>query len=487
MIKAKESAYLTIYLSLVFGIVLSLLLVCIEGATIGAVRAQAEIVADLGLDSVFAEFNREILNQYELFFIDSSYGGKNGGVGMVEAHLSDYMGHNMNPGADLPFIGAETLLNLKNPYLEITDASYASDNNCMVWKAQAINYMKAVYGGDLVSAVKDHMDTVSSNRLMTRDVAGEIAQQKEAFEEALAEADIVEFDEESEEGYSYQKVSDLFDSFIGGGLLSLVMPKDKAISKSVMDNGHYFSSRMKNKKINKGTGLHDGVDKPDSMIDELIYNEYLMKMCGSYSAPKNEGMLQYQIEYILYGKNSDAANLRACAERLYAVRAAANLAAINNDSVRQTEAELVAAVICSVLLVPELADVLSTILLGIWALAEAAVDVYHLLEGGKVPLIKSSNEWQTSISGLFSGSLFGSGKSTKGLSYQDYLRVFLGMMNRNNKAARSLDIVEMDIRQTAGNSGFRIDRCIDYIKVNFGFEDANGHDFVFSRKMCYCS
>ena len=65
--QTRYNAYLTVYLSLVFGIILSLLFVFIEGAAIGAVRAQAELVADLGLDSVFAEYNREILNQYDLF------------------------------------------------------------------------------------------------------------------------------------------------------------------------------------------------------------------------------------------------------------------------------------------------------------------------------------------------------------------------------------------------------------------------------------
>ena len=154
IMRKNEDAYLTVYLSLVFGIVLSLLFALIEGAAIGAVRAQAELVADLGLDSVFAEYNREILDQYELFFIDSSYGGVNGGVGMVERHLSDYMSYNMNPDQDKPAFGGKTLLKLKNPYLEILEASYASDDNCMVWKAQAVNYMKAVYGGDLVSTVK---------------------------------------------------------------------------------------------------------------------------------------------------------------------------------------------------------------------------------------------------------------------------------------------------------------------------------------------
>ncbi len=189
--QTRYNAYLTVYLSLIFGIVLSLLFVLIEGAAVGATRAQAELVADLGLDSVFAEYNRELLEQYEVFFVDSSYGGKTGGTGMVEKHLSQYMSYNMDPEQDLFLAGGTTLLKLRNPYLEIAEVSCASDENCMVWKAQAVNYMKAVYGGDLVARVQEQLDTVKSNGLDSKDALGEIETQKQAFEEALHEKEIV--------------------------------------------------------------------------------------------------------------------------------------------------------------------------------------------------------------------------------------------------------------------------------------------------------
>lgn len=484
--QTRYDAYLTVYLSLIFGIVLSLLFVFVEGAAIGAVRAQAELVADLGLDSVFAEYNREILNQYELFFVDSSYGSTNGGTGMVEKHLSDYMSYNMIPdkGIMMPF--GHNLLKLQNPYLEISEVSCASDNECIVWKAQAVNYMKAVYGGDLIANVQEHIDTVRSNGLTGRDVAGEIAEQKQAFEEALKDKGIVEFGAESGEGYSYQKVSGAFDKVVGGGILALALPGGTSVSGAVMDAGPYFSARKKGGAINKGTGLHDGIDRPDGIVDELIYGEYLMKKCGNYRKPKDTGLLKYQIEYILYGFNSDAGNLRRNVELLSALRSAANLTSICADSAKQSQAEMVATIVCALLLSPELTDLMKAIILGVWALAETVSDMRQLLEGGRVPLIKGSSEWNTSIVDLFTGNISGrSGKETGGLSYQDYLRVFLGLMDKDTKAARSLDIVEMDLRQTAGNEHFRIDRCMDYMKVNLGFADANGHDFVFYRKMCY--
>lgn len=483
--QTRYNAYLTVYLSLIFGIVLSLLFVLIEGAATGAVRMQAELVADLGIDSVFAEYNRELLNQYKLFFIDSSYGGKNGGTGMVEAHLSDYMSRNMNPEKDLFLPGEHTLLKLRNPYLEIDEVSYASDEHCMVWKAQVVHYMKAIYGGDLLSKVQEHIDIAKNNNLTQKDVYSETAAKIQEFEEALEQKEIQEFDAESEEGYSYQKVSGLFDTFVGEGLLKLVLPKGHTVSGAVMDAGLYFSARKKNGKINQGTGLQKSADKPDKLTDELIFGEYLIKLYGCYTQPKEEGLLQYQNEYILYGFNSDAANLRRSVEVLFALRAAANLSSLYADSARKSEVDLVALILCSLLLSPEFSDVLSAIILGIWALAEAVADMRQLLNGGRVSLIKEHKEWSTSLTGILTGNLHGNSTYNQGLSYQDYLRVFLGLMDKEKKVTRSLDIVEMDLRQTDGNQHFRIDRCIDYIKVHFGFQDANGHDFVFYRRMCY--
>lgn len=481
--RTRYNAYLTVYLSLIFGIVLSLLFVLIEGAAIGAVRAQAELVADLGLDSVFAEYNREILNQYELFFVDSSYGSTNGGTGMVEKHLSDYMSYNMNPEKDLMMPFEHNLLKLQNPYLEIAEVSCASDDACMVWKAQAVNYMKSVYGGDLIASVQEHMDTVKSNGLTEKDVTGDIAAQKQEFEEALKDKGIVEYGAESEEGYSYPKVSGVFDKVVGGGILTL--SGVDSVSGAVTGAGPYFSARKKGGAINKGIGLHEGIDRPDGIVDELIYGEYLMKMCGNYVEPKDTGYLKYQIEYILYGFNSDAGNLRRSVELLFALRSAANLTSICADSSKQSQAEMVATIICALLLSPELTDLMKAILLGVWALVETVSDMQQLLEGERVPLIKGSSDWNTSIIDLFTGNIPCGSKKTTGLSYQDYLRVFLGLMDRDTKAERSLDIVEMDIRQTAGNEHFRIDRCMDYMKVHFGFADADGHDFVFYKKMFY--
>ena len=455
-----------IYLSLVFGIILSLLLALIEGAAAGAAKAQAELVADLGMDSVFAEYHRELLEQYGLFFIDSSYGAKSGGVGRIEQRLAYYMDKNLNPDRELNLINAATLLRLDNPYLETEELSYASDENGDVWKAQAVNYMKAVYGGDIISA--------------------ELEEQKQKFDKLLSDEEITEYSgEESEEGYSYDKISDIADRIVGKGMLFLALPQGSELSAVSVDKGQYLSARMKSGHVNKGTGLRADAEKPDSIVDELIYNEYLTRACGNYRNVKDGSLLNYELEYILCGNDSDISNLRDCAERLFALRSVSNMIYLLQDDVKKTEVEVIATVICTLLTVPEAAKVLSYIILAVGAMVEALDDVQTLLDGGKVPLLKNSKSWGVGLADAFDIKLSGGSRESEGLSYEDYLKIFLALMNKKDKTLRSLDIVEMDIRQTEGNESFRIDNCADYMRTSFGFINSYGHEVVFDKEMCY--
>ena len=436
------------------------------------------------MDSAFAEYNREILNQYELFFVDTSYGDEYGGVGELREHINGYMEFNTSLDKGIMVTG-NTYLKLKNPHLEIETVSYATDENCDVWKAQAIAYMKSVYGVDLISSVIDNVNIVKENKLSERNIKEETANQKTEFEEALSKKEIVEYSNESDEGYSYKKLKDVFGYLTGEGILSIVMSDGREISNKYINQNQYLSYRVRSGKINKGAGVHNKENIPSGISDELLYNEYLMKMYGNYDNKKDKGRLAYQIEYVLFGYDSDVSNLRACAERLFMLRSVSNYIYLCNDSVKRNEAMIISEIICALLLSPELAEVLANIILGVWAMAEAVSDVRGLFSGQKVPLMKSNSDWNLSITSLFTTDIFKKNTKSEGLCYEDYLKVLLALMDKKQKAIRSLDIVEMDVRKAQKDDGFRIDRCIDYMKVNFGFYDSNGHEFVFSRQMCF--
>ena len=147
-----------------------------------------------------------------------------------------------------------------------------------------------------------------------------------------------------------------------------------------------------------------------------------------------------------------------------------------------------ASAICTLLCLPEVAEIVTQMIMIIWAMAEGVIDVKCLLDGGKVSIIKQKGEWQLGLSSLFSGGWKKSNKTTQtsGLSYEGYLQILLGIMiNKTDKVMRSMDIAEMDIRKTPGNENFCIDQCIDYLKVSFGLTGDRGQEYVFTKTMRY--
>ena len=72
-IRKYEDGYLTVFLALSVTILLSLILMLVEGARINAARARAEIAGNIAVRSALGEFHKELLKQYDLYFIDTSY------------------------------------------------------------------------------------------------------------------------------------------------------------------------------------------------------------------------------------------------------------------------------------------------------------------------------------------------------------------------------------------------------------------------------
>ena len=82
-----RKGYITVFLSLSLTLILSLVFTVIEGARISAIRMKFECVADIGMNSVLAEYNRELLSQYDLLFVDTSYGSGTPSIANAEEHL----------------------------------------------------------------------------------------------------------------------------------------------------------------------------------------------------------------------------------------------------------------------------------------------------------------------------------------------------------------------------------------------------------------
>ena len=132
-----------------------------------------------------------------------------------------------------------------------------------------------------------------------------------------------------------------------------------------------------------------------------------------------------------------------------------------SDSQKREEAKALALVITGALGLTPLVEITSFFIMGVWALGESIVDVQTLLEGRKVPLLKSREDWALGVEQLLRmgqsrGSSVTSGGG-KGLDYAGYLKLLLLLVPSGQKYYRMMDVMQMDIRLEQG--GFLMKRC----------------------------
>lgn len=168
-------------------------------------------------------------------------------------------------------------------------------------------------------------------------------------------------------------------------------------------------------------------------------------------------VLDYEIEYLLFGNASDRENLSDAVHRLLAVRSGLNLIHILSDSGKREQARALAAVITGAGSITPLILVTTFFVMSVWALGEALMDVKGLLAGKKVVLLKTSEDWTLDVENLLvlgrDGTLEAGG-GERGLSYLSWLKILLFVEPAVRQEYRIMDVIQLNLGQ--GKSGFRM-------------------------------
>jgi hypothetical protein len=481
--KHTKSGYLTVYLSLSLTLLLSLLLTLVEGARINTIRMESECAADIGMNSVLAEFHRELLEQYDLLFVDSSYGTASPSVEKSAQHLRNYMQKNFTVGERGPD-NVRDWLALYVDKAVLSEYSIASDKNGDVMKGQALAYMKESTAEGVITKITGHISenipSFESLGLDTRDIDGE----RNNFQ---AQIDAIELPKEMNENNEEIEIplnnpADKVNALRAGSILSLVLKDTSLLSGSVIHTEDYISHRV----------LYGGIGpSPESTangaVDNILFDEYLIEKCSRYGKELDKSLLKYQIEYILEGRSSDKENLEKVAKRLLAWREVSNLIYILSDSEKCAQARALALSLTAVLQVPALTEPVKYSILFAWAYIESLYDVRCLLNGGKIPMLKTGADWKTDIDSVanFSGDIPDEDNGKRGLSYVDYLRIMLFLEKDDTKKLRTMDVMEMDIRITPGNIYFRMDACFDSFLADISVSSGFGYHFDIRKRYGY--
>ena len=97
MKKKKEKGNLSVFSALILLLVASLLFTLLESARMYGLRAKAERNTVLCVESALAEYQPELLEYYDLFYLDLGYGKKNIDLSRLKERILTLSEDNVNP------------------------------------------------------------------------------------------------------------------------------------------------------------------------------------------------------------------------------------------------------------------------------------------------------------------------------------------------------------------------------------------------------
>ena len=489
--KPRYSGSITVFLSLILTLMVSLVCAGLESVRTAAARVQILSAVDIGLYSLFAQYDRELLKKYDIFALDAS-----GADGLPDlSSVYDSFAAYMDP---ILLQNSQRLSVLQGG---LGGYSLLTDDNGEVFFRQVVEYMQETILAQGITMLQSHLEqkqfdaaqaeeagrSAEHNNTMTQyqnevNSAAEKSNQERIRREQEAAA--------AAGGSSGSDLGGLFsDADPGGlfvqedtvpaetvenpipfiqqvrqrGLLGLVLPADHALSELSLEDEYFVSKRNRQ----TGFSMENWCLRETSFMGDALFLQYLASHLGHYRKPSATG-LNYQQEYIVGQTRSDKDNLEKVATRLLLIREGLNIACITQDPVMMGEVSALASGIAAAFLVPPAVPAIEGALIVCWAFGESILDLRELFAGGKVPAVKTAANWQLSLANL-TGLLQRLDSDRRsdpgGLSYEDYLQILMLPKSRAKKAMGAMDMIEQSLRKMDGWENFHLDACVTAVTV----------------------
>lgn len=464
-----KKAEVTAFLSIVFVLLVSFVLGILEVAVIRTSKSMSRLTVDRAVFSVFGGYQSELFDDYHVFALDGGYGSG----AFSEAQLT----------GRLHYYGSPEISH------DITGIQFLTDNGGQAFREQVLEYMESKYGISLVRRFTGMTQQWEQESIRGEEMAGKEADLAEEIRQVTGEGS----DQIRQEtgGDPFTCLEQLDKS----GVLSLVMPERMELSGRRIRPEEQASARA----LETGYGSLPQRQGMDGLEERLLFNEYILMNFTSASLKDNTGededpdrplrTLAYETEYILAGKASDKENLESVLLKIFFIRMALNYMYLSGDSAKKGEAAVLAAVISAVLLIPEAAEIIQQLILFSWAAGESVVDLKTLLAGKRTALIKSAENWRLPLASLLtlgSSAEQLSGTDTEGgVSYEDYLRMFLFLGDTEEITMRTLDRIEENLAAEHGADHFRADQCLTKLELMNTTEIPGGISYTFPAYFGY--
>lgn len=253
-------------------------------------------------------------------------------------------------------------------------------------------------------------------------------------------------------------------ALLSGGLLEVLLPEGAFVSEETI-------------RVPEAPSLaagSAGATESASLLDRLLLSEYVLRHMECYQKDGGEGKLQ--AEYVLYGLESDRADLSAAVCEGMAIRTGEGLLSLLADTKKRKEAEALSAAVTGGM--PGTMEALTFVILVLWAAWQAASDLKVLLAGGKVPAIRSGQEFSVSLPDILCGKLPGEDEGT-GIDFRDALRLMLIMHMDGERVLRMADVMQYELSFI--QEDFRMRRMVTELEAVVSARETH----VFSMKGTY--
>lgn len=470
---------ITVFTSLMLMVIASLLFTLLECSRYLMLGMMSVLDSQGVTESIFAEYNIPAYQNYHLFMMDAGYGTGQLSLSKINTKMQQLSQENLNP-VIAGFSRHSNFLQMDTTDSSVVRYELVTDQDASVLLQQMSEAMKSDLG---VSMIEDAAGQVT-------DIADSINKGKEADDYLDGALDELEQAQESEESglESYESpkaeirsagrarlaatadtdenpMEDI-KSAKGSPLLSQILPEGQSISSKETNGADSATER----ELNSG---NFGAEHSIGAVQKAFVMQYLKKYAANFLKKIDlPHALEYEQEYILFGKYSDEENLKKMATKMLLIREGMNFAYLLSDSVKREEAFAMATAIATASGIPFAVHAIEMGLLASWAYAESIVELRSLFSGEKIAAVKTAESWTVSLAQAAAVPFQTSIKAkpvSSGLDYQDYLLAFLLLENKKSIGMRFANLLEKNIRLSSGYENVKLDCMVTAMETEYNY------------------
>ena len=269
--KVTPGGYMTVYLVLTVTVIMALCLALIEGCRYRGISLETECVMDIGMDSILAEYHRELQKQYNLFSIDCSYGTESASTKLTESHLLEYMNRNFLWRMCFSKTVVPGFFAVQAEEAQAVKAAFLTDGEGEVFRRVAVDAIEDTVGIGLLQQLTDWLQVIESRGLEQQDIAGQNSRSMHRFRNMTGRRP------RKEKPVHIENPTAALEEKRNKGLLKLVTEEDNISSRRI-ETESLLETRMERGEINRGN-LVPGTAENYEEWEALKQKVFSMSIC----------------------------------------------------------------------------------------------------------------------------------------------------------------------------------------------------------------